>query len=203
MGWSVYCRNCWSSGIVTQPSIWFIETDPTSNIASEQQFCGSKDHTGCHFCQQRKIMLQVTPKLHNRRLEKYALVWSFFFELQHLDGSVRMWHKQFDSIDPACLLSTWTSAWTCYCYFLGTPSFRWASFKCRSLTKYGCWPCPCPFMSTVVDHTHHKAHTISNWFLEHDNELTVLQWPPVTRSHFNADFDPYWHDAIISIWTKV
>lgn len=53
MGWSVYCRNCWSSGIVTQPSLRFTETDPTSNIASERQFCGSKDHTSCHFCQQR------------------------------------------------------------------------------------------------------------------------------------------------------
>ena len=24
----------------------------------------------------------------------------------------------------------------------------------------------------------HKARTISNWFVEHDNEFTVLQWPP-------------------------
>ena len=24
----------------------------------------------------------------------------------------------------------------------------------------------------------HKAHIISNCFLEHDNEFTVLQWPP-------------------------
>jgi len=24
----------------------------------------------------------------------------------------------------------------------------------------------------------HKAHIISNWFLEHDDEFTVLQWPP-------------------------
>jgi len=23
-----------------------------------------------------------------------------------------------------------------------------------------------------------KAHNISNWFLEHDNEFIVLQWPP-------------------------
>ena len=28
----------------------------------------------------------------------------------------------------------------------------------------------------------HKAHI---WFLEHDNEFTVLQWPPVTRSQSN------------------
>jgi len=24
----------------------------------------------------------------------------------------------------------------------------------------------------------HKARIISNWFLEHDNEFTVLKWPP-------------------------
>jgi len=24
----------------------------------------------------------------------------------------------------------------------------------------------------------HKARIISNWFLEHDNDLTVLKWPP-------------------------
>jgi len=24
----------------------------------------------------------------------------------------------------------------------------------------------------------HKTGIISNWFLEHDNELTVLKWPP-------------------------
>jgi len=24
----------------------------------------------------------------------------------------------------------------------------------------------------------HKARIISNWFIEHDNEFTVLKWPP-------------------------
>lgn len=24
----------------------------------------------------------------------------------------------------------------------------------------------------------HKAQIVSHWFLEHDDELTVLQWPP-------------------------
>lgn len=31
-----------------------------------------------------------------------------------------------------------------------------------------------------------KAQTISNWFLEHDNELTVLKWANTdTRAQFN------------------
>ncbi len=44
-----------------------------------------------------------------------------------------------------------------------------------------------PFMTTVYhllmyfqqDNTScHKAQIISDWFLEHDNEFTLLKWPP-------------------------
>ena len=45
-----------------------------------------------------------------------------------------------------------------------------------------------PFMTTVYPSSYgyfqqdnescHEAHMISNWFLEHDNEFTVLRWPP-------------------------
>ena len=67
----------------------------------------------------------------------------------------------------------------------------------------------------------HKAHIISNWFLEHDNEFTVLQWPPqspdlnpiedlwdvVEREIGIIDVQPtnlsQLQDAIMSIWTKI
>lgn len=67
----------------------------------------------------------------------------------------------------------------------------------------------------------YKAHIISNWFLEHDNELPVLQWPPqspdlnpiehlwgvVEREIRIIDVQPtnlqQLHDAIMSIWTKI
>ncbi len=67
----------------------------------------------------------------------------------------------------------------------------------------------------------HKAQIISDWFLEHENEFTLLKWPPQS-----PDLNPIehlWdvveqeihimdvqltnlqqlHEAIMSIWTKI
>ncbi len=63
---------------------------------------------------------------------------------------------------------------------------------------------------------HHKAQIILDWFLKHDNELTLLKWPPqspdhlwdvVERENRIMDVQPtnlqQLCDAIISIWTKI
>ncbi len=69
----------------------------------------------------------------------------------------------------------------------GPFSTNWASFKHHSLPEYCCWPCPSLYDYSVPifygyfqqDNTAcHKAQIISDWFLEHDNEFTLLKWPP-------------------------
>ncbi len=68
---------------------------------------------------------------------------------------------------------------------------------------------------------YNKAQIISDWFLERDNELTLLKWPPqspdlnpiehlwdvVERDIRIMDVHPTnlqpLHDAIMSIWTKI
>uniref|UniRef100_A0A9J8AZF2 Tc1-like transposase DDE domain-containing protein n=2 Tax=Cyprinus carpio carpio TaxID=630221 RepID=A0A9J8AZF2_CYPCA len=67
----------------------------------------------------------------------------------------------------------------------------------------------------------HKARIISNWFLEHDNEFTVLKWPQqspdlnpiehlwdvVERELHALDVHPtnlhQLQDAILSIWANI
>ncbi len=67
----------------------------------------------------------------------------------------------------------------------------------------------------------HNAQIISDWFLEHDNEFTLLKWPPqspdlnpiehlwdvVEREIHIMDVQPtnlqQLRDAIMSIWTKI
>ncbi len=88
-----------------------------------------------------------------------------------------------------------------------------------------------PFMTTVYPSSDgyfqqdnapcHKAQIISDWFLEHDNEFTLLKWPPqspdlnpieqlwdvVEREIRIMNVQPtnlqQLRDAIMSIWTKI
>ncbi len=88
-----------------------------------------------------------------------------------------------------------------------------------------------PFMTTVYPSSDgyfqqdnapcHKAQIISDWFLEHDNEFTLLKWSPqspdlnpiehiwdvVEREIHIMDVQPtnlqQLRDAIMSIWTKI
>ncbi len=137
-------------------------------------------------------------------------------------------------MDPSCLVSTVQPA--------GSGVMVWVIFSwhtsgssvpiehCLNATTY---------LSIVIDHVHsfmttvypssdgyfqqdnapcHKAQIISDWFLEHDNEFTLLKWPPQS-----PDLNPIeqiqdvveWEicimdvqstnlrDAIMSIWSEI
>ncbi len=184
----------------------------------------------------RKLRLQFTQAHQNWTIEDWKNVaWSdeSRFLLRHSDGRVRIWHKEHESMDPSCLVSTVQAGGGVGDIFLahfGHLSTNRALFKCHSLPEYCCWPCH-PFMTTVYPSSDgsfqknnapcHKAQIISDWFLEQDNEFTLLKWPPQS-----PDLNPTEHlwdvveweirimdvqptnlqqlrDAIMLIWTKI
>ncbi len=140
-------------------------------------------------------------------------------------------------MDPSCLVST-VQAGGCGVMVCGI--FSWHTLGplvpielCLNTTAY---------LSIVADHVHpfmttvyassdgyfqqdsvpcHKAQIILDWFLEHNNEFTLLKWPPqspdlnpiehlwdvVEREIHIMDVQPtnlqQLCDAIMSIWTKI
>ncbi len=154
-----------------------------------------------------------------------------------LDGRVRIWRKEHESIDPSCLVSTVQAAhggvivWGVFSWYTLGPLVPIE--HCLNATSY---------LSIVADHVHpfmttvnpssdgyfqqdnapcHKAQIISDWFLEHDNEFTLLKWPPqspdlnpiehlwdvVEREIRIMDVQPtnlqQLRDDVMSIWTNL
>ncbi len=146
----------------------------------------------------RKPRLQFAQAHQNWAIEVWKNVaWSdeSRFLLQHSDGRVRIWKELKNMkawMDPSCLVSTVQAGG-------GGGVMVWGIFSlcpvvpiehCLNATAYP---------SIVADHIHpflttvnpssdgyfqqdnapcHKAQIISDWFLEHDNEFTLLKWPP-------------------------
>ncbi len=183
----------------------------------------------------RKRRIQFTQDHQNWTIEDwkiFACSDESWFLLQHSDGRVRIWHKEHESIDPSCLVSTVQA---------GGGVMVWGTFSWHTLGPLV--PIEhrlnaAAYLSIVADHVHpfmttvypssdgyfqqdnspyHKAQII----LEHENEFTLLKWPPQS-----PDLNPIEHlwnvvereirimdvqptnlqqlcDAIMSIWTKI
>ncbi len=188
----------------------------------------------------RKRRLQFAQAHQNWTREDWKNVaWSdkSRFLLRHSDGRVRIWCKERKSMDQTCLVSTVQAdgggvvVWGIFSWHTLGPLVPIE--HCLNATVY---------LSIVADHVHpfmttvnpfsdcyfqqhnapcHKAKIISDWFLEHDNEFTLLKWPPQS-----PDLNPIEHlwdvvewefcimdvqltnlqqlrDSIMSKWTKI
>ncbi len=140
-------------------------------------------------------------------------------------------------MDPSCLVSTVQAGGG---GVMVRTLFSWHTLG--SLVPIGHHLSATAYLSIIADHVHpfmttvypssdgyfqpdnapcHKAQIISDWFLEHDNEFTLLKWPPqspdlnpiehlwdvVEREICIMDVQPtnlqQLRDAIMSIWIKI
>ncbi len=143
-----------------------------------------------------KQRLQFAQAHQNWRIEDWKnIAWSdeSRFLLRYSDGRDRIWRKEHESMDPSCLVSTIHAAgggviWGIFSWHYLGPLVPTE----HRLNATG-------YLGIVADHVHsfittvcpssygyfqqdnapcHKAQIISDWFLEHENEFTLLPWPP-------------------------
>ncbi len=181
----------------------------------------------------RKLSLQFTHAHQNWTIEDWKNVaWSDEspFLLRHSDGRVRILCKEHESMDTSCLVSMVQGGGVMVggIFSLHTLGPLVPIEHRLNTTAYLSIVADHvhPFMTTSSDdfqqdNTRHKAQIISDWFLEHDNEFTLLKWPPqspdlnpiehlwdvVEREIHIMDVQPtnlqQLCDAIVSIWTKI
>ncbi len=186
----------------------------------------------------RKRRLQFTQAHQNWTIEDWKNVaWSDEprFLLRHSDGRVRIWRKEHESMDPSCLVLMVQAGGV-----MVWGIFSWHTLGPLVPIEHRLYATA--YLSIVADHVHpfmtkvcpssdgyfqqdnapcHKAQIISDWFLEHYNEFTLLKWPPqspdlnpiehlwdvVEREIRIMDVQPtnlqQLSDAIMSIWTKI
>ncbi len=189
----------------------------------------------------RKRRLQFAQVHQNWTIEDWKNVaWSdeSRFLLRHSDGRVIIWRKEHESMYPSCLVSTVQAGggggvmvWGIFSWHILGPLVPIEHHLIATAYPSIVADHVNPFMTTVYPSSEgyfqqhnaacHKAQIISDWFLEHDNEFTLLKWPPQS-----PDLNPIEHlwdvvereinimdvqptnlqqlcDTIMSIWTKI
>ncbi len=119
----------------------------------------------------RKRRLQFTQAHQNWTIEDLNnFAWSdeSRFLLRHSDGRVRIWHKEHESMDPSCLVSTLNSSgWWWWCNGMGDIFFAHLVPIEHSLKATA-------YLSIVADHIHPFMTTVylsSDGYFQQDNAL--------------------------------
>uniref|UniRef100_A0A8C2EN69 Tc1-like transposase DDE domain-containing protein n=1 Tax=Cyprinus carpio TaxID=7962 RepID=A0A8C2EN69_CYPCA len=191
--------------------------------SSMRQSCGRKCLVDARGQRRMGRLIQA-----DRRATLTEITTRYNLLLRHSDGRV---------MDPSCLVTTVQAG--------GGGVMVWGMFSWHTLgplVPIGHRLNATAYLSIVSDHVHpfmttmypssdgyfqqdnapcHKARIISNWFLEHDNEFTILKWPPqspdlnpiehlwdvVERELRALDVHPtnlhQLQDAILSIWANI
>lgn len=149
----------------------------------------------CHFCnlRTRKVNLQFTQAHQIWTIEGCKNIAWFVvsrFHLRHPDGRPGIWRKQHKNMDP---FSLWSTVQAATSGVMVWGMFSWdtlalifiASFKHPQPTWVLLLSMSIPIRGPSSDgyfqwdnEPCHKVQIISNWFLEHNNEFTVLQRSP-------------------------
>ncbi len=166
----------------------------------------------------RKQGLQFAQNHQNWTIEDWKNVaWSDESRfMRHSDGRVRIWHKEHESMDPSCLVSMVQTG--------GGGVMVWGIFSWHTLgplvpiehrlntTDYLSIVADhvLTFMTTVYPSSDeyfqqdnapcHKAQIISDWFLEHDNEFTLLKWPPQSPDLNPVEYFGMWWNRRFTSW---
>ncbi len=178
-----------------QLGLWASPPKPWSRWAT-----AAEDHTGCHSCQLRtgnggynshRLTNIGQQKIGKTLPGLMSLDFCCDIQMVGSEFGVKTWKH--GSILPCLNGSGWWWWWWCngagdiFLAHFGPLSTNWASFKCHSLPECCCWSCPSLYEYSVAifwcyfqqdNAPCHKAQIISDWFLEHDNEFTLLKWPP-------------------------
>ncbi len=151
------------------------EWSEKEKISSEWQLCGWKclvDVRGQRIMgrlvrdDRKATVNQITTRynqgmqntISERTTHRKNIAWpdESSFLLWHSDGRVRIWHKEHESMDPSCLVSTVQAGvggvmvWGILLAHFGALSTNWTLFKCHSLPEYCCWLCPSLWLHCTI-----------------------------------------------------